>query len=50
MGHALLVLFSKIVVPLFFLGLAGSVLVVLATLVRDMNELWSADDESVTDL
>ena len=50
MGHALLVLFAKIVVPLFFFGLAGSALVVLATLIRDMNEVWSSDDTGATDL
>ena len=50
MGHALLMLFAKIVVPLFFLGLAGSALVVIATLIRDAGEVLSSDDEGVKDL
>ncbi len=50
MAHAVLLIFAKIVVPLFFFGMAGSGLVVLATLVRDLGEVRTSDDEKVTDL
>jgi ABC-type polysaccharide/polyol phosphate export permease len=50
MGHVFLVLFAKVVVPLFFLGLAGSALVVLVTTFRDLSEVWTSDDEGVSDL
>ncbi len=50
MAHAVLVLFAKIVVPLFFLGMAGSALVVVATVARDLGEVTSSDNENVSDL
>lgn len=50
MAHALLLIFAKVVVPLFFFGMAGSALVVVATVVRDLGEVTSSDRENVTDL
>ena len=50
MAHALMVLFADTVVPLFFLGMAGSALVVVATTVHDLGEVISSDEMSDTDL
>ncbi len=50
MGHTVLVLFAKIVVPVFLFGMAGSALVVVVTLVRDFGEVASSDHENVSEL
>jgi hypothetical protein len=39
-------LLSHILVPLFFLGMAGSMLVVLVTVIRDLQEVFTDDEES----
>lgn len=39
--HAL----SSILVPLFLVGLAGSMLVVLITVLRDLREVFTSDEE-----
>jgi hypothetical protein len=36
---------AKILVPLFFIGMAGSLLVVIFTVVRDLREVLSKKDE-----
>jgi len=38
--HAL----SAILVPLFFTGMIGSLLVVILTVVRDLQEIFTSDD------
>ena len=50
MAHALLVLFSKTAVPLFFMGMVGSACVVIATVLRDLQEVVSSDETSSPDL
>lgn len=37
-------LIAKIVVPLFFLGMAGTVVVVVISFVGDLKELFSDDE------
>jgi len=44
MDHAMRLL-SSILVPLFFIGIAGSLLVVLFTILRDMQEIFTSDEE-----
>jgi hypothetical protein len=44
MDH-LLHLLAKILVPLFFLGMAGSMLVVLVTVIYDLQEIFTSDEE-----
>ncbi|WP_165419936.1 hypothetical protein [Edaphobacter modestus] len=44
MDH-LLHLLSAILVPLFFIGMAGSMLVVLFTVLRDLQEIFTSDEE-----
>jgi hypothetical protein len=36
---------SSILVPLFFIGIAGSMLVVLLTVVLDLQQIFTSDDE-----
>jgi hypothetical protein len=35
---------AKIVVPLFFVGMAGSVVVIVVSFVEDLKELWGAEE------
>jgi hypothetical protein len=44
MDHLLRVL-SSILVPLFFAGMAGSMLVVLFTVILDLQEIFTSDEE-----
>lgn len=44
MDH-LLQLLSAVLVPLFFIGMAGSMLVVLFTVLRDLQEIFTSDEE-----
>ena len=41
----LLHLLRSILVPLFFVGIAGSMLVVLITVLRDLGEIFTKDEE-----
>ena len=36
-------LLAAILVPLFFIGMAGSLLVVLVTVIRDLQEVFTED-------
>ena len=36
---------AHIMVPMFFVGMIGSGLVVITTVIRDLNEVLRADDE-----
>jgi len=49
-AEALLSLFAKIAVPLFFAGMAASALVVIVSLIRFVREVSTSDEEKVTDL
>jgi len=50
--NAIIIMLAKILVPLFFIGMAGSALVVLFTVVRDLRQVFKPDDENTgrTDL
>ncbi len=37
---------SKVLVPLFFVGMTGSVFVVIFTLIRDLRQVLPKDDAS----
>ncbi len=50
MAHALLSFLSAILVPLFFAGLAGSALVVVVTVIRDLRQVMGPDSTVVSDL
>ncbi|MCU1224970.1 MAG: hypothetical protein JWQ42_3063 [Edaphobacter sp.] len=39
-------LLSEVLVPLFFVGMVGSVLVVIFTIVRDLREVLTTDEDS----
>ena len=41
---AVIHLFAAVLVPLFFLGLIGSLLVVVLTIVRDLQEVFTSDE------
>ncbi|QNI38066.1 hypothetical protein [Edaphobacter albus] len=41
----LLHLLRSILVPLFFVGIAGSMLVVIVTTLRDLREVFTKDEE-----
>lgn len=41
----LLPLLRSILVPLFFIGIAGSMLVVVVTTLRDLQEIFTKDEE-----
>ena len=43
--NALAHILSKVLVPLFFIGMAGSLLVVVFTVVRDLRQVLSDKDE-----
>jgi hypothetical protein len=43
---ALIPVLSAILVPLFFIGMIGSLLVVLLTIIRDLQEIFTSDDAS----
>ncbi|MDE1175446.1 MAG: hypothetical protein PW789_02455 [Edaphobacter sp.] len=43
---ALVRLLSAILVPLFFAGMIGSLLVVIFTVIRDLSEIFTSDDEA----
>lgn len=38
-------LLATILVPLFFIGMAGSMLVVIVTVIRDLQEVFTSDEE-----
>jgi hypothetical protein len=38
-------IFSKVLVPLFFTGMVGSLLVVTLTVVRDLRQVFTSDEE-----
>jgi hypothetical protein len=44
--NAALQILAKVLVPLFFMGMAGSMLVVIFTVVRDLRQILPKDDES----
>jgi|KBSMisStaDraftv2_1062788.scaffolds.fasta_scaffold4211310_1 hypothetical protein len=44
--HALGVVFIDVVVALFFIGLAGSAVVVLISFVEDFRELFASDESA----
>jgi hypothetical protein len=44
MDH-LIHLLSAILVPLFFIGMAGSMLVVLFTVLLDLQQIFTSDEE-----
>jgi hypothetical protein len=37
-------LVAKIIVPLFFVGMAGSGVVIVVSFVEDLKELWGAEE------
>ena len=37
-------LIAKIVVPLFFIGMAGSAVVIIVSFVEDLKELFQSED------
>jgi hypothetical protein len=39
-------LLATILVPLFFIGMAGSMLVVLVTVIHDLQEIFTDDEDS----
>jgi hypothetical protein len=43
--NALAHILAKVLVPLFFIGMAGSLLVVILTIVRDLRQVVSKKDE-----
>ena len=50
MADAFLSVFAKVVVPLFFAGMATSALVVIVTVIRYIAEVTSADERITNDL
>jgi hypothetical protein len=44
--NAIIHVLSSTLVPLFFLGMIGSLLVVVVTVIRDMQEIFTDDEES----
>ncbi|HEX3967517.1 MAG TPA: hypothetical protein VHW70_06090 [Edaphobacter sp.] len=44
--NALVQVLAKILVPLFFIGMTGSLFVVVFTVVRDLRQVLSKKDES----
>ena len=38
-------LLAIILVPMFFIGMAGSMLVVIVTVIRDLQEVFTSDEE-----
>ena len=43
---ALLHILASVLVPLFFIGMVGSLLVVIFTVIRDLQEVFTSDEES----
>jgi hypothetical protein len=43
--NAIAQILSKVLVPLFFIGMVGSLLVVVFTVVRDLRQVLSKKDE-----
>jgi len=43
---AILRIFASVLVPLFFIGMVGSLLVVIVTVIRDLQEVFTSDEES----
>ena len=43
---ALVPILASILVPLFFIGMVGSLLVVILTVFRDLQEVFTSDEES----
>lgn len=43
---AVIRLFASVLVPLFFAGMVGSMLVVVVTVVRDLQEVFTSDEDS----
>jgi hypothetical protein len=43
--NALAQILAKVLVPLFFVGMAGSLFVVIFTVVRDLRQVLSKKDE-----
>jgi hypothetical protein len=43
--NALAQILAKVLVPLFFTGMAGSLLVVVFTVIRDLRQVLSKKDE-----
>jgi hypothetical protein len=41
----LLSTFASLLVPLFFIGMVGSLLVVIVTIIRDLQEVFTSDEE-----
>ena len=39
-------LLAAVLVPLFLIGMAGSMLVVLVTVIRDLQEIFTSDGDS----
>jgi hypothetical protein len=44
--NALAQVLAKILVPLFFIGMTGSLFVVIFTVIRDLRQVLSKKDES----
>ncbi|HEY2038802.1 MAG TPA: hypothetical protein VGG95_04005 [Edaphobacter sp.] len=49
MDH-LLHIMSEILVPLFFVGMAGSMFVVLFTVIRDLQQIFTSDEEDDSEI
>jgi hypothetical protein len=43
---ALVRILASVLVPLFFVGMVGSLLVVIFTVVRDLQEVFTSDEET----
>ena len=43
--NVLIQILAKILVPIFFIGMAGSALVVVFTVIRDLRQVLSKKDE-----
>jgi hypothetical protein len=44
--NTLVEILSKVLVPLFFVGMVGSMFVVIFTVVRDLRQILPKDDET----
>jgi hypothetical protein len=42
---AIIRIFAAVLVPLFFIGMVGSLLVVIFTVARDLQEVFTSDEE-----
>ena len=43
---ALIRIFAAVLVPLFFIGMIGSLLVVLTTVIRDLGQILTGDEDT----